>query len=301
MPLTSGAEGQKMDRQPAVAGQFYPGNPAELKKMVMEMLSKSASKGDKSGKRGTVRALILPHAGYVFSGLVAAAGFDQLDPDASYDDIFIIAASHKAGFDGAVAYYPGDFITPLGKVEVDTALCRELTEKGGAFLDRPSGHEGDHVIEVELPFLQVYMKKKFRIVPILIGTEDRDVCRKIALVLKPYFTPKNLFIISSDFSHYPDYDDAKKTDKTTLEAILKNSPDALILSVETGMEKGIRNLVTCACGYNSILTLLYMTAGDPSISINPVRYMNSGDIAGDRSRVVGYHAIAFTAGGKAGR
>lgn len=282
---------QPTDRPPAVAGQFYPGEAEELKNQLKMLFARAVPpKGMKN-----VLAVIVPHAGYVFSGEVAASGFNQIDPDKNYENIFIIGSSHQVAFDGAAVYTKGNFKMPMGKVKVNTELGKELVKKHSFFTERVDAHQYEHSLEVEIPFLQYRMKRAFQIVPIVIGTHSPQVCAKIAAALKPFFHEKNLFVISTDLSHYPSYEDAKNVDKATLEAIASNSPETLLRTLEANERKRIPRLATSLCGWTSVLSLLYLTAGDPSFTYTIVDYKNSGDsIYGDRVRVVGYGAITVS-------
>lgn len=283
------------DRQPAVAGQFYPSDPYELKAQLKTLFSQAARTKD----LGNIAAVISPHAGYVFSGTVAASGFNQLDPNREYENIFVIGSSHYIAFDGASIYRQGNFSMPLGTVKVNTELAGQLIKKHSFFSDRKDAHDREHSVEVMLPFLQYRFKKDFKIVPIVLGTQSPEMCRKIADALRPYFGAKNLFVVSSDFSHYPSYDDAVKVDKATASAITSNSPAKLLQTLASNEKRGIPELATSLCGWTSVLTLLYMTQQNPAISINLIDYKNSGDAAyGEKSRVVGYNAIVFSLGEK---
>ncbi|RCK75120.1 MAG: putative ACR [Ignavibacteriae bacterium] len=280
----------QVDRKPAVAGQFYPSNASELGKTLSELFSK-AVKGKTSQN---ILALISPHAGYVYSGEVAASAFNQLDPSKDYDNIFLIGSSHHIFFNGASIYRKGDFLTPLGKVVVNKTISDELIQKYDFFTDREDAHTLEHSIEVEIPFLQYHLKKEFKIVPIVLGTQSPEICKKIANALKPYLNHRNLFVISTDYSHYPNYDDAYKVDKLTNDAILSKNPDNLLKVLEDNQRKGIKNLSTSLCGWTSVLVLLYMLENQKDISAELVQYKNSGDVQfGDKSRVVGYSAITF--------
>ena len=282
---------QPGDRKPAVAGQFYPGSKSELTDMLKEMYAKAVPSKQLKG----VAAVIVPHAGYVFSGGVAASSFNQIDPDAEYENIFILGPSHRVGFEGAAVYTKGNFITPLGTVAVNTALGAELVQQSKVFLDRSDAHQQEHSLEVQLPFLQHRMKKPFRIVPLSIGANRMETIKKIAGVLRPYFNAKNLFVISTDFSHYPAYKDANVVDKASGDAILTNNVESLVAAIAKNENKNIQNLQTCMCGISCVLTLLYMTAGDPAVNMTELEYKNSGDSPyGDRDQVVGYYAIAVT-------
>jgi len=282
---------QQTDRQPAVAGQFYPAEPQELRNQLQGLFRRAVPpKGAKN-----VLAVIVPHAGYVFSGEVAASGFNQIDPDKKYENIFIIGSSHQVAFDGAAVYTKGDFLMPMGKVKVNVDLGKELVRKNPLFTDRPDAHLYEHSLEVEIPFLQYRLKHDFQIVPIVIGTHAPETCARIAETLKPYLNARNLFVVSTDLSHYPNYEDAKKVDRLTLDAIASNSPETLLRTLKENDRKNIPRLATSLCGWTSVLTLLYMTARDPSITYTIVDYRNSGDsIYGDHVRVVGYGAVCVS-------
>lgn len=277
-----------VDRQPAVAGQFYPADSATLRSDLSKLFASAVPK-----QTGDVLALISPHAGYVFSGEVAATSFNQLDPDKKYDNIFILASSHKMSFEGASIYNKGDYVTPLGKVKVNIDLANQLLKDYPVFNSRTEPHMGEHSIEVELPFLQYKLKTDFQIVPIILGTQSPSTSKKIAEALKPFLNEKNLFVISSDFSHYPSYQDASRVDKITADAITTNSPEKLLKTLEDNDGKGINNLVTSLCGWTSVLTLLYMTEGRKDMTYKEIEYQNSGDskLYGDSDRVVGYNSI----------
>ncbi len=294
---SSPQDSQKTDRKPAAAGKFYPASQDSLRAQLTELFRNAKPRTSKN-----LQAVILPHAGYVFSGGVAAGGINQVDPDKVYDNIFIIGSSHQASFMGASIYNKGDYLTPLGKVAVNVQLANELIKANPVFSYVYDADLNEHCLEVEVPFLQYHMKKPFRIVPIVIGSQSNLTCKRIAEALKPYFNDRNLFVVSSDFSHYPQYNDAKTADKATCDAILMNNPDALVKALGDNEKKNIPNLVTSLCGWTSVLTLLYMTSGDASITYTPVQYMNSGDSKyGDHSQCVGYWSVAISrnAGGSA--
>jgi AmmeMemoRadiSam system protein B/AmmeMemoRadiSam system protein A len=285
------SQDQRIDRQPAVAGQFYPAKKEELAQTVRQLFAKAVP----SRNLNNVIAVISPHAGYVFSGEVAASSFNQIDPDKQYENIFVIGSSHHIVFDGASIYTRGDFITPLGVIPVNTDLSKELIRNHSVFSDRIDAHAGEHCLEVQLPFLQIRLKKEFKIVPIVLGTQSPETCRRIAEALRPYWNRKNLFVISTDFSHYPSYADAKNVDRATADAICANSPENLIRSMANYEQKGMPNLATCLCGWTSVLTLLYVTEGNPDVLFTQIQYKNSGDTDyGEKTRVVGYNAIAVS-------
>ena len=278
------------DRTPAVAGQFYPADSAKLSLTLKELFNCASPKSATN-----VFAIICPHAGYVYSGVVAASSFNQLDPDKEYETIFVIGASHKFLFDGASVYNKGNFITPLGPVSVDTALASKIVNSDKVFQCNPDYHNPDHCIEVQLPFLQYHLKKKFKIVPILVGTRDLALCKKIAAGLKPYLNDKNLFVLSTDFSHYPAYSNAVAADKITADAITSNDPMKLIKAINTNFDKNIPNLETSLCGFDAVISFLYMTENIKGVTIKEINYKNSGDALRDSTAesVVGYWSLAF--------
>ncbi|MCX6248733.1 MAG: AmmeMemoRadiSam system protein B [Bacteroidetes bacterium] len=279
---------ESVDRPMAVAGSFYPSDPAELRTLLGELFSDAKP----PALRKTVIAVICPHAGYVFSGTVAASSYNQLSPDKQYDNIFIIGSSHHVSFMGASIYNIGDYQTPLGKVKVNVDLANKLIRENAVFSYNPEADRKEHSIEVQLPFLQYYLKNSFNLVPIVLGTQSAESCRKIAKALKPYLGGNNLFVISSDFSHYPPYNDALTVDKSTCDAILTNQPDNLLKVLKENDEKNVPNLATSLCGWTSVLTLLYMTENDPAVTMKAVHYQNSGDSKyKDKSQVVGYWSI----------
>jgi AmmeMemoRadiSam system protein B/AmmeMemoRadiSam system protein A len=275
------------DRPAAAAGSFYPSDPVELRMLLADMFSQAKVSSSKN-----VIALICPHAGYEFSGVVAASSYRQLDPGKQYENIFIIGSSHHVAFMGASIYNTGDYQTPLGKVKVNRDLANKLIKENVVFSFRADADRDEHSIEVQIPFLQYYLKKSFTLVPIILGTQSADVCRKIAVALKPYMNGNNLFVISTDFSHYPPYDDAIAVDKKTCDAILSNHPDRLLNVLKENENRNVTNLATSLCGWTSVMTLLYMTEGDPAVSMTPVYYRNSGDSKyQDKKQVVGYWSI----------
>ena len=270
------------------AGRFYEGNASRLSEEVDSFLSVHA--GDSSFSN--VAALIVPHAGYYYSGNVAAAAYMSVASEAPYKRIFLLGPSHHAWLDGASVNTEADFYsTPLGNVAVDRSTACQLVAADSLFAYHPEAHDSEHCLEVQLPFLQRRFVDVPPIVPIIISTNDFSKLQRIAEVLKPYFTDENLFIVSSDFSHYPSYADARVADALTGKAIESGNVLKFIAALEKNAASGIRNLATSACGEFAIATLMCML--DSRYQVRHLHYQNSGDI--DRSssdRVVGYHAFA---------
>lgn len=281
------ASKNQKNRMPAVAGMFYPSEKQELLNTLDNLFREATGEEDSAPL-----ALIVPHAGYVYSGKVAASGFRMLDRNFSFRHIFVIGPAHRVYFNGIDIFTRGDFITPLGNVPTDP-LAAELVSEYRFISSNPAVHQQEHCLEVQLPFLQYWLKKPFKIVPVLVGGESLKTAEQLAQVLAPYFTPENLFVISCDFSHYPAYTDAVEADKRTADAIVSNDPEKFNLVKNQVLEEYRPELVTPACGWMAVMALLKITAADNSVGFRKVLYMNSGDTSyGDRSKVVGYWSLA---------
>jgi len=280
-------------REAQFAGQFYPGNKNELTKQLAEFFEEAKNLSINSGENQRLQAVIVPHAGYVFSGQVAATAFQQIPENASYKRVFVIASSHRYSFNGAAVYCNGNYHTPLGETTVDTQLSKELVKNSEWFLDDAEAHENEHSLEVQLPFLQHKLGNNFLLVPIILGTHEPEICKKIASELRRWFTGENLWVISTDFSHYPEYENACKVDELTATAICSNQPQKLQLVLKENKSLKTSNLATSLCGWTSVLTLLYITE-NRNYSFEKIMYRNSGDSKkyGVKNRVVGYWSIA---------
>ena len=286
------------------ANRFYTGDARELSEEVDSLLA--LHRGETVYR--DVAALIVPHAGYYFSGNVAAAAYMTMPKDKQYKRIFLLGPSHHEWLDGASVNTEADYYaTPLGQVKVDRETAVALTAAASVFRYEPKAHDREHCLEVQLPFLQ----RRFGngkstqtsedsvppIVPIIISTNDFQKLKRIAEALKPYLTDENLFIVSSDFSHYPKYEDACKVDARTGKAVESGDVEQFIAALEENARSGVRNLATSACGELAIATLLMMI--DSTYEVKHLMYQNSGDAdESDHSRVVGYHAFAIVRNGQ---
>ena len=292
-----------MVRPATQAGRFYEGDARQLGHEVDSLLgrhTKDAMHGNSDVHYDNMAALIVPHAGYYFSGNVAASAYARLDPERKYKRIFLLGPSHHEWLDGASVNTEADYYaTPLGKVKVDheTAVALTNTERtDSVFCYRPKAHDREHCLEVQLPFLQRQFKEVPPIVPIIISTNDFAKIQQMAEALKPYFTDDNLFVISSDFSHYPSYSDANEVDDKTGKAVESGDVRQFIATIEKNAKSGIRNLATSACGEFPIITLMLML--DKHCQVKHIMYQNSGDIDNyDPTRVVGYHSFAILRNG----
>lgn len=284
------------NREAQYAGSFYPENKNsllnELGNYFLEAEKKNSKTEEKLSSEQKLRAIISPHAGYVFSGKVAASAYHQIPEKANYQRVFVLASSHGYSFKGASVYTSGNYKTPLGEIKVDSQLGKNLIESSEYFINHSESHVNEHSLEVQLPFLQYKLGSNFLLVPVILGTRDPEVCKKIANELKPWFTPENLFVISTDFSHYPNYKDANKVDFLTAQSICSNQPETLLAVLKENKNLEIDKLATSLCGWTSVLTLLYLTENKPFL-FKQISYQNSGDskIHSDKSRVVGYWAI----------
>ena len=283
---TEGAHSIKV-RKPAFAGSFYPASKSMLVKE-LEMLFAGVAA---PGSARLPRALIVPHAGYMFSGQVAASAYSQVPENAAFKRVVVLASSHHCSFPGASVCNVDYYKTPLGKIKVDKQVTQKLIAQNSLFDYRAEAHTYEHSLEVQLPFLQYRLGNDFMLVPVVLGTHDVWECEQIARLLEPWFTPENLFVVSTDFSHYPAYEHAVENDSYTARAICSNRPEALAEILAS--EKKIRNLATSLCGWTSVLTLMYLTRNQ-KVSYSKIQYMNSGDAPtyGNREGVVGYWAIA---------
>ena len=281
---------ESMVRPATQANRFYTGDARELSEEVDSLLARHS--GDK--QFADLAAVIVPHAGYYFSGNVAAAAYMSIPAGREYKRIFLLGPSHHEWLDGASVNTEFDYYsTPLGNVKVDVETAQKLIKADSVFSYQPKAHDREHCLEVQLPFLQRRFKEVPAIVPIIISTNDYRKLKRIAEVLKPYLTEENLFIISSDFSHYPSYEDAYKVDARTGKAVESGDVEQFIRVLEENANSHVKNLATSACGELAIATLMLMMQ-DGGYEVKHLLYQNSGDIDNhDHSRVVGYHAFAI--------
>lgn len=260
-------------RPPAVAGTFYPDDPVELRSMIAEFLDKAAL----AAAPGVPRAMVVPHAGYIYSGPVAACGYKLLSGHSGgVRRVILLGPSHYGAFFGAAESGSECWETPLGVVNT-WSLKAEL-RNSELITVIPEVHAPEHSLEVQIPFLQSVMKDGFSICPMLTG----DVSPKaLADALAPALDKNTFLIASSDLSHYHTYDDAVSTDSIANYAIPKLDFERL---------KGAE-----ACGMTAIRTLMHI-AKLKGWEGRMLDYRNSGDTAGDRARVVGYGCYAFCGG-----
>jgi len=241
---------------------------------------------------GSPIALIVPHAGYIYSGQVAAYGFKQLEGK-PYDVAVIIAADHQQPLSRPISVWAeGGFETPLGIVPVDVQLAQALIAANSRISFDAAAFEGEHVIEIELPFLQRTCPG-CRIVPVLMGADDEATIKALADALLATLPGKQAVVIaSSDLSHYPKREDALRVDGATLSAIETGDPARVRRTIDSLMNAKIPNLLTCACSDGAILTAMHVAQGLGADTTTILHYANSADSPeGDPRQVVGYGAV----------
>jgi len=288
--------GAAIQRKAAFAGTFYPAQKAALESRLEDLFRDAAQatpSGNPVSQDTKVQTIIIPHAGYDYSGSVAAAGFLNIPKNASYKNIFIITTSHRQQFNGISVDQAGSYTTPLGKVQVNRQITATLIKEHSNILYRPEAHEREQGIEVQLPFIQYHFNNAAPVIPIVMGSSSLESARDLATALLPWFTPENLFIISADFSRYPSYSDAKRIDQTTADALISGNPERFYSTLRELSQQEGNSLSTPSGDWSSIMTLLYMSHNSMNLKFKPLLYRNSGDSPlGDRRRVVGYWAIA---------
>jgi hypothetical protein len=269
-------------REPAVSGMFYPGNPKTLKRDIERYLSEAVF----DPIDGNIVGIISPHAGYIYSGPVAAYGFKTIAGRA-YDTVIVIAPSHRKYFEGAAVIEEGGYKTPLGIVEVDEETAGMVLKKSTAVQSNIDAHKEEHSLEIQLPFLQTILKS-FKLVPLIMGTQDFSTCE--ALSADIYEAVKNsgkqiLIVGSTDLSHYYSYAHAVKLDSIVTKRL--DDFDMKGLAADLGKDK-------CeACGAGPMITTMILSRKLGAKQGKVLKYANSGDISGDKSTVVGYVSAIF--------
>lgn len=280
--------GMKEIREPAVAGAFYPDKPEILSRDVKKYLENSK----KEKIEGDIIALVSPHAGYMYSGQVAAYAYKLIEGRA-FDSVVVVAPSHRALFKGASLYDRGGYRTPLGVVPIDTELSKKMMERRKEIQFLPEAHSQEHSIEVQIPFLQVVLKS-FKLIPIVMEPYwSWETCQYLSSAIAETVRGKNVLLVaSSDLSHFHSYDEAVRLDKIVLNHIEHFDPE--------GLNRDLRGGRCEACGGGPILSIMLAAKALGANQGKVLKYLNSGDVTGDRSRVVGYAAGVFykIAGGK---
>lgn len=256
-------------RQPAVAGLFYPADSCQLRNLIQGYLAENRSVG------GIPKAIVAPHAGYIYSGPIAASAYARLvEARDSVNRVVLLGPSHRVGFDGLAVSAAEAYVTPLGDIPLDRLAIDRLLEL--PFVHTlEEAHRYEHSLEVHLPFLQEVLAE-FALIPVVVGqAKPEEVEQALECV---WGGPETLIVISSDLSHYHDYATARRMDSVTSQSIEALRPENI------GYED--------ACGRLPIAGLLQV-AKRRGLSARTIDLRNSGDTAGDKNRVVGYGAYVF--------
>ena len=279
--------GDEKIRNPGVAGSFYPGDSLTLSQTVIQLLDQTPTpKID-----GQLIGMVSPHAGYVYSGHVAASGYDLLK-DKSIDRVVVISPSHIAAFDGTSVYNGTGYRTPLGTISVDQVFCKRLADQHSSISLSETGHETirqgrmEHALEVQLPFLQSVLKN-FKLVPVVMGDQEYETCRALGIALSNLIKDnKTIIVASSDLSHFHTYDEAVKLDEKVLTAVREWD--------HFNLSRNLNRRVWEACGGGPIVATMIASERLGANQAKIIKYANSGDVpAGEKSSVVGYMSAIF--------
>lgn len=267
-------------RESVIAGSWYPASPEVLKRTIESFLDAVPA----TQPSGELIALIAPHAGYAFSGQVAAHAYKLL-AGKKFDSVIVIAPSHHAAFDGVSVYDKGGFRTPLGLVPLDRELVEKLKQRSSKIRYVAEGHAREHALEIQLPFLQVVLPG-FKLVPLVMGDQRHETCVWLAEALATSIKDKSVLLVaSSDLSHFHRYDQAKLLDQVVIDDVRDFDPQALSFHLASGKCE--------ACGGGPMATVLMAAQLLGANRAEVLNYANSGDVTGDHSRVVGYLAAAL--------
>lgn len=268
-------------RKPVVAGSFYPSDKKKLQAMIQDYLDQA----DVNIDTGKSTAVLSPHAGYIYSGPVAAYSYKVVQKEKP-EVVVVLAPSHSARFPGASVIPSGLYETPLGTVEIDSIIGEKLSNES-LFTFIEEVHSSEHSLEVQVPFLQTVLED-FKIVPVIIGTVDSQKCRQLASSLAKVLKDdlrKIMVVISSDLSHYHSYESAKELDNKFIDSLKELNPEKVKETIECGNAE--------ACGEGPVLTGIMLSKELGAVRTEILKYANSGDTAGGKAQVVGYVAAAF--------
>ncbi|HMK66194.1 MAG TPA: AmmeMemoRadiSam system protein B [Thermodesulfobacteriota bacterium] len=287
--------GEKSGAEPirpaAVAGRFYPESPESLRAAIQAFMREAIPRKVKKPI-----ALVVPHAGYLFSGQIAADGFKQVEGEA-YDTIIILGTNHTTPGLNKVSVYNGQaFRTPLGLAEVDRTLVDALMASCKDCLPDEKVHRDEHSIEVQIPFIQVLFPKA-RIVPIVVGSADPDLAARFGQTLAGVLKSRRALIVaSSDLSHYPAAAQAEIVDPKILNTMILMDVPKLKATIDDQLKSHVPNLDTCACGEAPILAAIEAARHLGAQGAQVISYAHSAESGlADPNRVVGYGAVVFTA------
>ena len=284
-PGTTQCEGEQRDkediRKSVLAGAWYPGNRQALTKAIEEYLAKADAKPPK----GDLKALIVPHAGHIYSGPVAAHAYGLLRGK-DIRRVIMIGPSHRVGFRGVSVNLQSGYETPLGIVPVDRELAKKIIDADPLVRQVPRAHSSEHALEIQIPFLQSVLND-FQIVPIIMGEQDYRTCSRLAEILYNVVgdLDKTLLLASTDLSHNYSDKQAKVLDSQFIDQVRNFSPKGLSEALLSGRCK--------ACGGGPTITVMLAAQAWGANHSQILHYAHSGDVTGDRSDVVGYVAAVL--------
>ncbi len=266
-------------RQPAVAGMFYPSSPKELKKMILDLLE--TTKPEKEIKN--IFGLVVPHAGYIYSGKTAAFAFNHLK-EKNIKTVIVISPSHREYFPGISIYNADGYETPLGVVEIDKKLRDYLINDSKIIFSGEEGHRNEHAVEVQLPFLQTVLND-FKFVPIVMGDQGDMFVNELALKLSSVVDVETVVIASSDLSHYYPKYQADKLDSILERRIINFEFDEL--------QQDLKHKNCEACGGGPIVATMKAASLKNKLKSEVFNRSDSGDVTNDDAEVVGYLSAAI--------
>ena len=278
-------------RYPAVAGSWYAGTPNSLRKQIEQLFTHILGPGSlpfviKEGPRNIV-GLVVPHAGYMASGPIAAHAYHHLAEDGKPDVIVIFGPNHTGHGSALSIMNDGAWRTPLGDVEIDTETADKILQSSSIVDVDDRAHGYEHSIELQLPFLQYLYGSGFKFVPICFMMQDLESSREVGKAVASALKGKNgLVIASSDLTHYEPQERAEKKDRMAIDAALELDEERYYNTVES---YGIST-----CGYGPVIAAITAAKELGAKKAELLSYGTSGDVLGDRSAVVGYASIAFT-------
>lgn len=289
--------GQAKVRKAAIAGLFYPSEREALERKVSDTLGRTAPKGIAE----PVKAILAPHAGYIYCGESMGAVYKHIEGDSfRYDTVVMIGPSHHVPTKAAAVSSAEFWETPLGRIPVDTELARKFVDKSDRIEFDDRAHEREHSLEVQLPYLiAVATGKAFKVVPLVTSSTDPQDSEIVAQALVDLASrPNTLIVVSSDLSHFPDAKTAEKVDGAILRAVASLNPQTLVDQNKKLLQERHLGLSVTMCGLQATMCLEHAAKRLGIDRARVVSYTNSAKTSGDAGRVVGYGAVIFTASGK---
>jgi MEMO1 family protein len=267
-------------RKSVIAGSWYPGAPSILRRDIENYFDLSPD----LELEGEVVGLIAPHAGYIYSGQVAANVY-KLIRGKKYDAVIVVGPSHRVAFHGVSIFSKGGYETPLGIVPVAEELAEKIKKISKMVVDIPEAHYQEHSVEIQLPFLQVALGD-FSFIPLVMGDQNANTCRELAEAIYKTSRGKKILIVgSSDLSHFYNYNMAKKMDAVVLRHLKDGDAVGLLASLE--------NRTAEACGGGPMVVVMLVARMMNANKAHLLKYANSGDVTDDKSSVVGYAAAVY--------